>query len=160
MIAVSAIMRGVAEYLKEDTDLWKIVGLLHDIDYELVGENFVRHGIVSAELLTNVLPEVALHAIRAHNPRTGIAEKSKMDITLIAADSLSGLIVATALMMPDKRLATVRLKSLRKKFSDGSFARNVSRDDIKRCKELGLSLEEFFNLGLTSMQAISDSLNL
>jgi len=160
MIAVSAIMRSIAEHLEEDVALWEAVGLLHDIDYEMIGDNFDEHGLISAKLLLNILPDTALHAIKAHNSRTGIPEESKMDTALIASDSLSGLVVATALMMPDKRLATVKLRSLNKKFKDSSFARNINRDNIKRCNDLGLSLGEFFTFGLTSMQAVSDELNL
>jgi putative nucleotidyltransferase with HDIG domain len=160
MIAVSAIMRGIAEHLEEDIALWEAVGLLHDIDYEMIGDNFDEHGLISAQLIRNILPDDALHAIQAHNSLTGIPEMSKMDTALIAADSLSGLIVATALMMPDKKLATVKLRSLKKKFKDGSFARNINRVNIKRCNDLGLSLNEFFALGLTSMQTVRNELNL
>jgi predicted hydrolase (HD superfamily) len=160
MIAVSAIMHGIAEHLEENAALWEAVGLLHDIDYEMIGDNFDEHGLVSARLLLPILPDSALHAIKAHNSRTGISEENKMDTALIAADSLSGLVVATALMMPDKRLATVRLRSLTKKFKDNSFARNINRDNIKRCTDLGLSLSEFFALSLTSMQAVSNELKL
>lgn len=160
MIAVSAIMRGLAKRRGEDPDLWEAVGMLHDIDYEKFGDDFHRHGVLSADMLTAVLSEAALHAIRAHNPRTGVPADSEMAVALIATDALSGLVVATALMMPDKRLATVRVSSLMRKFKDGSFARNVSREDISRCGELVLSLEEFFALGLTSMQAVSDELGL
>jgi len=160
MIAVSAIMGGIAEHLEENVSLWEAVGLLHDIDYEMIGDNFDEHGLVSARLLLPILPDAALHAIKAHNSLTGITEENKMDTALIAADSLSGLVVATALMMPDKRLATVRFRSLTKKFKDSSFARNINRDNIKRCKDLGLSLSDFFILGLTSMQAVSNELKL
>lgn len=160
MIAVSAIMGGMAERLDEDPDLWEAVGMLHDIDYEEVGEDWDRHGLVSAEMVDDVLPEDGLHAIRAHNPRTGFEARSNMDIALIAADGLSGLLVATALMMPDKKLATVKVRSLRRKFKDSSFARGISRENITRCEELGLTLDEFFALGLASMRAVSDELGL
>jgi len=160
MVAVSAVMRGLAERLGEDPDLWEAVGLLHDIDYEEVGSDWDRHGLVSAEMVADVLPEDGLHAIRAHNPRTGAEARSSMDVALIAADGLSGLVVATALMMPDKKLATVKVRSLRRKFKDSSFARGVSRENIARCGELGLPLDEFLALGLASMQSVSDELGL
>ena len=119
-----------------------------------------RHGLLSAEMVSDVLPEEALHAIRAHNELTGVEAKSPMDIALIAADALSGLIVATALMMPDKRVATVKIRSLKKKFKDKSFARGVDRSRIRRCEELGLTLEEFFDLGLKAMRSVSEELGL
>ena len=158
MIAVAAIMRGLARHLKEDADLWEVVGMLHDIDYEMIDNDFSRHGIVSAEILSDVLPDEALRAVKAHNPRTGVPAESRMEVGLVAADALSGLVVATALMMPDQTLTTVRVRSLMKKFKDGSFARGVSRKDISRCEELGLHLNEYLALGLTSMQTVSDQL--
>lgn len=160
MIAVSAIMRGLAQHLGGDPDLWELVGLLHDIDYEEVGGDMKRHGLLSAEMVSDVLPEEALHAIRAHNELTGVEAKSPMDIALIAADALSGLIVATALMMPDKKVATVKIRSLKRKFKDKSFARGVDRSRIRRCEELGLTLEEFFDLGLKAMREVSEELGL
>jgi putative nucleotidyltransferase with HDIG domain len=160
MIAVSAIMRGVAERLGEDTGLWEAVGMLHDIDYEEVGGDWNRHGLVSAEMVAGVLPEEGLHAIKAHNSLTGVEAKSAMDVALFAADGLSGLVVATGLMMPDRKLAQVKVKSLTRKFKDNSFARGVNRENIMRCEELGLGFEEFLALGLSSMQAVSDELGL
>jgi putative nucleotidyltransferase with HDIG domain len=160
MIAVSAIMHGLAERLGEDPDLWTAVGMLHDIDYEEVGDDWDRHGLVSADMVADALPDEGLHAIKAHNPRTGFDAKSKMDVALMAADALSGLVVATALMMPDKKLATVKVRSLRRKFKDSSFARGVSRENLMRCEELGISFDEFLSIGLTSMQAVSDELGL
>lgn len=160
MIAVSAIMRGVALKIGEDPELWEVVGMLHDIDYEEIGEDWDRHGLVSAEMVKDVLPEEGLQAIRAHNPRTGVETKTHMDIALLAADGLSGLIVATSLMMPDKKLAQVKVRSLRRKFKDKSFARGVNRENIKRCEGIGITFDEFLTIGLESMQMISDELGL
>lgn len=160
MIAVSAIMRGVARRLGEDSVLWEVVGMLHDIDYEEVGDDWDRHGLVSAEMVSDVLPEEGLHAIRAHNTRTGVDVESCMDIALLAADGLSGLVVATGLMMPDKKLASVKVRSLRRKFKDRSFARGVNRDNIMRCEELGITFDEFLAIGLESMQSVSGELGL
>lgn len=160
MIAVSSIMRGLAERLGEEPELWGAVGLLHDIDYEEVGEDWRRHGLVSAEMVKDILPKEALHAIKAHNQMTGVKAESRMDIALIAADALSGLIIATALMMPGKRLEEVKVSSLRRKFKDGSFARGVSRDNIMRCEELGIKLDEFFEIGLESMRRVAADLEL
>jgi putative nucleotidyltransferase with HDIG domain len=160
MIAVSAIMRGVAEKLGKDSALWEAVGMLHDIDYEEVGEDWDRHGLVSAEIVADALPEEALHAIKAHNPRTGVEAESLIDIALLAADGLSGLVVATGLMMPDKKLDKVKVRSLKRKFKDRSFARGVNRDNIRRCEEFGISFEEFLAIGLESMQSVSNELGL
>ena len=160
MIAVSSIMRSLARRLNEDEGLWEAVGLLHDIDYEMVGNDWDKHGLVSAEMIRDLLPEAALHAIKAHNPKTGVGLESRLDIALIAADSLSGLIIATALMMPGKKIAEVRVKSLINKFKDRSFARGVDRNNILLCEKLGISLDDFFSLGLTALTALSEELGL
>jgi len=160
MIAVSTIMRGLAQRFAENTELWEAVGMLHDVDYEEVGQDWDRHGAVSAEIVKELLPEEGLHAIRAHNPRTGSNPESLMDISLFAADALSGLIIAMALMVPDKKVVNVKVSSLVKRMKDKSFARGVSRENIMRCIEIGLSLDEFLSIGLSSMQSVADELGL
>lgn len=160
MIAVSAIMEALAEKLNEDCELWKLVGLLHDVDYERTKDNFDEHGKISAEMLRGTLPEEALHAILSHNERTGVKPESKMDFSLIVSDALSGLIIATALVMPSRKLEEVRVESLLRKFKDKSFARNVQRDRILMCEKLGISLEEALETGLEALKRISDELGL
>ena len=159
MLAVATIMHRLARKLKENSRLWFLTGLLHDLDYELV-ENFKEHGVKSAEILRNILPEEALEAIRAHNEMTGYKSKTKLAIALKAADQVSGLIIATALVMPHKKLEEVKLSSLKKKFKQKDFARSVKRDKIKLCEQLGLSLEEFLELSLESLKEIHDKLGL
>ncbi len=159
MLAVATIMRRLARKLKENDMLWFLTGLLHDLDYEMV-ENFKEHGIKSAEILKNVLPEEALEAIRAHNEMTGYESKTRLAIALKAADQVSGLIIATALVMPHKKLEEVKLSSLKKKFKQKDFARSVKRDKIKLCEQLGLSLEEFLELSLEALKEIHDKLGL
>ena len=151
MIAVGAIMRGLANEFGEDKTLWEVVGILHDVDYESFGEDFSRHGAVSAEIVQAMLPDIGVYAIRAHNPLTGSSPKSRLDLALYSADALSGLVIAMGLMMPDKKLASVKVTSLVKRMKDKSFARNVSRENILRCSELSLPLEEFMSIGLASM---------
>jgi putative nucleotidyltransferase with HDIG domain len=160
MIAVGAIMKGVAERLDQDLDLWENVGILHDIDYEDVGEDWDRHGLVSADMVSDVLPKESLKAIQAHNPRTGVLAETPMEVALLAADGLSGLVVATSLMMPDKKLASVKVRSLKKKFKDKSFARGVNRENIMRCEEMGIPYSEFLAIGLEHMKRVSDELGL
>lgn len=160
MIAVSAVMRKLAETLSEDKALWEAVGLLHDLDYEELGEDMSRHGLVSAEMLKTILPEEGLHSIRAHNEMTGVQAEKPIDYSLIAADAVSGLAIATALMMPHRTLAEVRVRSLRRKFKDKSFARNVDRDRIMYCTKLGMSLEDFLAVALEALQSVSEELGL
>jgi hypothetical protein len=161
MLATEAIMRGLAARLGEDPDAWGLAGLGHDLDAEETEDDFTRHGAVAAETLRGLgLPDDAVHAVAAHNPDTGIAATRRIDVGLIAADQLSGLITAAALVRPEKDLAGVKLKSVRKRYREGAFARGVDRDAIARCEELGLELDEFFALGLEAMQGIAPELGL
>jgi uncharacterized protein len=161
MLATEAIMRGVATRLGEDPELWGLVGLGHDLDSEQTEDDFTRHGDVAAGVLRDLgLPEQGVHAVAAHNPATGVAADSTIDVALVAADQLSGLITAAALVRPDKDLAGVKVKSVRKRFREGAFARGVDRDAIARCGELGLELDEFMAIGLEAMQGIAPDLGL
>jgi putative nucleotidyltransferase with HDIG domain len=161
MLASEAIMRAVAVHLGEDADVWGLAGLGHDLDVEQTADDFTRHGREAAELLAAVgAPDDVVHAIAAHNPATGALVERPIDVALIAADQLSGLITAAALVRPDKELAGVQAKSLRKRYRETAFARGVERASIARCEELGIPLEEFFALGLSAMQDIAASLGM
>jgi putative nucleotidyltransferase with HDIG domain len=160
MIAVGAIMKGLAANFGENEDLWEAAGILHDVDYEEVGQDWTKHGAISAEIVKDLLPVEGLHAVRAHNPQTGYLPKSKMDWSLYAADGLSGLIIAQGLMMPDKKIASVKVSSLGKRMKDKSFAKGVNRENILKCTEIGLQLEEFFQIGLKSMVEVAGELGL
>lgn len=161
MLATEAIMRGLAQRLGTDPDVWGLAGLAHDLDTEDTEADPTRHGVEAAAVLRQLgLPEEAAHAVEAHNAATGVAAGSEFDIALLAADQLSGLITAAALVRPEKDLAGVRLKSVRKRFREGAFARGVDRDSIARCADLGLELDDFMAIGLTAMQAIAPELGL
>ena len=161
MLATEAIMRALALRLGEDPDVWGLAGLAHDLDSEETEGDVPRHGVVAAEAARSLgLPEEAVHAVAAHNPATGVAAGTPLDVALIAADQLSGLVTAAALVRPEKDLAGVKAKSVRKRFREGAFARGVDRDCIARCEELGLDLDEFLALGLEAMQAIAPDLGL
>lgn len=159
-LAVEAIMRALARELGEDEGLWGLVGLLHDIDYEVVGKDLSRHGLVAAEVLKDLLPPEALDAIKAHNELTGYQSNSKLAYALKASDHISGLIVATALVMPHKKLEEVSVESVLKKFKQKDFARGVRRDRILYCGELGLTLERFTEIALNALKGIHEDLGL
>lgn len=161
MLATEAIMRALATRLGEDPHVWGLAGLGHDLDTEETEGDFSRHGRVAADALRDLgLPEEAAHAVAAHNPDTGVAATERIDVALIAADQLSGLITAAALVRPEKDLAGVKVKSVRKRYREGAFARGVDRESIARCEELGLELDEFFGLGLEAMQGVAPELGL
>ena len=160
MLAVEAIMRKLAEHLGENVELWGLTGLLHDLDYELTGGDLNVHGLKTVEILKNILPPEALDAIKCHNDALGFEATSKLAFALKAADHVSGLIVATALVMPHKKLEEVKVKSLRKKFKQKDFARGVDRSRIMLCEEIGLDLKAFLELSLEALKSIAEQLGL
>jgi len=159
MIAVGAIMRGMAERFGEDPDLWEAVGILHDIDYETFGDDFSKHGAISADMVQSLLPEDAVNAVRRHNPLTGHEPETRVDVSLLAADAMSGMIVANALVRPTK-LEGMKPKSIRGRMKDKSFARQVSRENIMRCEETGLPFSEFAQIAIKAMQSVADEIGL
>ncbi|MCK4439265.1 HD domain-containing protein [Candidatus Bathyarchaeota archaeon] len=159
MIAVGAIMRGMAERFGEDPDLWEAVGILHDVDYETFGDDFSRHGAVSADMVQDLLPEDAVNAVRRHNPLTGHEPETRFDISLLVADGISGMIVANALVRPNK-LDGMKAKSIKKRMKDKSFARQVSRENIMRCEEIELPFSEFAQIAVKAMQGVADEIGL
>lgn len=160
-LAVEAIMRGLAEYLQEDIDKYGIAGLLHDIDYELTADDPEKHSLLGAQILEakGLDPEL-IYAVKVHNEIHGLQRISTLDKALYAADPVSGFITAAALIRPEKRLSEVQIKSLKKRFKETSFARGASREQMKTCSELGLSLDDYFMIALTSMQKIAGDINL
>lgn len=157
-VSVEAIMRFLARRLGEDEELWGITGLLHDIDYELVSKDLSRHGLLAVEILKDLLPSEVLEAIASHNELTGRTSELRLAHALKAADQISGLIVATALVMPNKKLDEIRVESLLKKFKQKDFARGVDRSRVLLCEKLGLSLEEFASISLEALKSVHNEL--
>lgn len=160
-LAVEAIMREIAKNMKEDENLYGIVGLLHDIDFEKTKENPELHGKVCVELLNNLITEDIKHAILSHNfERTKVEPNNKLDYALIASDAISGLIIACALILPSKKLEDVTPHFVANKFKQKDFARNCKRDRILFCRKLEISEEDFFEISLNALKKISGILGL
>ncbi len=159
MLATEVCMREVAERLGGEVEQWSIAGLLHDLDYDSTKDDFPRHGFETVEMLAGKgLIEDILQAIVSH---TGHVErKSVMDKALYAIDPTTGLIVAAALMHPDKKLASLDVNFIMRRFKEKRFAAGANRDQIQTCSELGLELEDFLGVCLKGMQSISDELGL
>lgn len=162
MLASETIMRALAKKLQKNEDEWGLTGLLHDLDFEQTKNEPLKHGLVTAELLApEGFTEEQLHAIKAHNvEHTGVARESELDFALTCAEQLTGLIVACALVQPDKKLAAVTVESVMKKFKQKPFAAGCSREDIQLCEKLGIPLEQFVGLGLEVMRGIAHELGL
>lgn len=160
-LAVEVIMRGLAEHLHEDVEKFGLAGLLHDIDYDETGDDPRRHSLLGAEILEKegLEPDI-VYAVKVHNEIHGLERQSILDKALYAADPVSGFITAAALVRPDKKLAEVQMKSLKKRFKESAFARGASREQMATCSELGLERDEFLNIALESMKKIADQIGL
>ena len=161
MLATEAIMRALARRFGEDEEEWGLTGLLHDIDMELTEGDMGAHSRLGADLARELGGSEAMaRAILCHNETHGIPPETSLDKALCCADPLTGLIIAAALVRPDKKLAGVEAKSVRKKFKEKSFAAGANREQIARCADLGLELDEFLALGLEAMKGIAPQLGL
>jgi len=161
-IAVGACMKGLAKRFNKNEEKWEIAGLLHDVDYEMMKDNFDEHGIKGAEILKEegILDEDILNSIRRHPGHEGYKPETKMDWALYSSDPLTGLIVAATLMHPSKKLSGVDVRFVKKRFKEKRFAAGANRDQIRQCEKLGLELDEFIQICLESMQGVSDELGL
>ena len=160
-LATEAVMRALARRLDADEELWGVTGLLHDLDFPETKDDPTRHGLLSAELLEGKLPDEALNAIKRHNAEMlGLKRETTFDLALTAAETITGLVVATTLVYPDKSLASVKPKSVTKRMKEKAFAANVNRDLIRLCEDFDLPLPEFAALSVEAMRGISDDLGL
>lgn len=163
--AVEAIMRGLAKRLApEDVEYWGIVGLLHDLDEEHCDwQNHPEvHGPTSVEILKNegIEDPVLFDAICAHNPLCGVKAKTTLQYAVLAADPMSGFVKAVAQIYPDKKIASVKHKSVMKRFNERRFAAGANRDYMEAIEFTGLSLDDLIDVALEEMGAISDKLGL
>lgn len=159
-LTMESVMRWYAEALGygEDADFWATVGLLHDVDFEQYPE---QHCVKAPELLAEIDADEALvHAVCSHGYGivADVEPVHQMEKVLFAADELTGLIGAAALMRPSKSVQDMELKSLKKKFKDKKFAAGCSRDVIARGAEmLGWTLDELMEKTIDAMRACEDS---
>lgn len=164
MLAVEAAMRAYAERFGEDPDLWGLVGLLHDFDYERYPDISVEgHPVVGAKVLRERgCSEEVVRAILSHAEEvTGVAPESLMERTLVAVDELTGFLVAVALVRPSKSILDVEVKSVRKKWKVKEFAAAVNRQQIEEAAEaLGVPLDEHIQVVLDAMKANAEALGL
>jgi putative nucleotidyltransferase with HDIG domain len=161
MLAVEACMRAYARKFGEDENKWGITGLMHDFDYEKYPTP-AEHPFVGNKILEERgYPEDMRRAILSHADYSGVKRESKMEKTLYACDEVSGFITASALVKPNKSLAEVEAKSVRKKMKDKAFARSVNRDDIiNGAVDLGVDLEEHIAFCIEAMKGIARELGL
>jgi putative nucleotidyltransferase with HDIG domain len=164
MLAVEVAMRAYAQRFEGDADLWGVVGLLHDFDYEQYPDVAIDgHPVVGSKILKERgVSEDIIRAILSHAETiTGVAPISNMEKTLVAVDELTGFIIAVALVRPSKSILDVTVKSIKKKWKDKTFAAPVHREEIEHAAEnLGIPLDEHMQIVLTAMQDAADVLGL
>lgn len=165
MLAAEAMMKALAKKFEpENEEEWAMAGLLHDGDYS-EGVPVETQGIQISNWVKEMgyeIPETVAHAMAAHNmDNTGIKPESKMDWALFCGDSLTGLIVASTLVLPSKKISDVTLENVLKRFKEPKFAAGTRREEIKMCEEhLGISLEEFVRITLQAMQGVHEQIGL
>lgn len=163
--AVESVMRALAEKIDpERVELWGIAGLLHDLDADVVDwkSDPSLHGPKTIEILKEASfgNEEMYHAILAHNEATNTPIVSAMDRALYASDPITGFITAIALVYPDKKINSVKVKSILKRMDEVRFAAGANREAMRSIEKLGISFEDFAQLSLDAMKEISDILGL
>ncbi len=167
--AVEAVMRELAKKLEpQKEEEWALAGLVHDLDIDILDyknneEQVKNHGLKTVEILkeNNIGNEYIYQAIKAHNGDLNGQERiSIMDKAIYAADPITGFITAIALIYPDKKISSVKLKSISKRMKDKRFAAGANRDAMRSIEEVGISFEEFAEISLSAMTNISDVLGL
>ncbi|MEA2683634.1 MAG: hypothetical protein QOK05_1962 [Chloroflexota bacterium] len=159
-LAVEAAMRGLARRAGEDEELWGIVGLVHDFDYEQHPDP-LEHGLAGGRILRELgWPDVVIHAVESHNDHVGVLRENLMEHSLFACDELSGFIVAVALVK-GRDLTMVEPRSVHKKLRDRGFARSVSREDVEKgFRELGVDPDEHIRFLVESLSKVASSIGL
>ena len=161
-LASEAVMRALARHLNEDEELWGLAGLLHDLDAEATAADLSLHTHQTVKILGDlgVAPPI-IDAIRMHNEEAHDQKRSsRFHHALAAGETITGLITATALVYPDKKLASVKPKSVSKRIKERQFAAGANRAIIKECELINIPLPDFCALCLKAMQGIADELGL
>jgi putative nucleotidyltransferase with HDIG domain len=161
MLAVEAAVRGYARKFGEDEEDWGVVALLHDFDYER-WPSLEDHPFRGAEILRERgYPDWVIRAILSHAEYSGVPRESMLEKTLFACDEMAGFVTAASLVRPSKSVLDLEASSVVKRMKDKAFARNVSREDLRRgAEELGLPLDEHIANVITFMRERADVLGL
>ena len=161
-LASEAVMKAIANKLGRDEEKWGLAGLLHDIDVEITNADSMTHGQVSIDILKPLGVDAdVIEAISMHNECSAKEPRSKeFHYALAAGETITGLITATTLVYPDKKIAGVKPKSVVKRMKEKNFAASVKRENIMECELIGIPIPEFAELAIAAMQTISADLGL
>ena len=148
LYASEAVMKALASRLGRDMDKWGLAGLLHDIDIEITNADPHTHALKAVDILREAgLEEDLIDAVKMHNEYA-------------TGETITGLIYATALVYPDKKVAQVKPKSVIKRMKQSAFAASVKRENIMECEKIGIPLEEFVEISLNAMKGIAEKIGL
>ena len=161
-LSSEAVLRALAKRLGRDEEKWALAGLLHDIDVEATNADPKTHSQKAREILADYnLDEDILDAISMHNEMaTGLPRETEFQHALAAGETITGLIYATALIYPDKKIDPVKPKSITKRMKQKAFAASVNRDIIMECEKIGIPLPEFVEISLNAMKEIGEDIGL
>ncbi|MCG6947551.1 MAG: HDIG domain-containing protein [Acidobacteria bacterium] len=160
-LCVEAAMRAYARSFGEDEEMWGVIGLIHDFDYQQNPTEDTHLHVGTAILRDRGWPEDWVRIVASHADYMGVPRESKAAKALFAVDELSGFLTACALVRPDKAIAEVKVKSVKKKLKDKAFARGVNRDDVRNgAEELGVELGEHIEFVREAMATVADQLEL
>jgi uncharacterized protein len=161
-LASEAVMRGLARHLGRDEEKWGLAGLLHDLDVEITNAEPTIHGTQTEILLRdyNVDPEI-LDAIRMHNEcSSGKERNTEFQHALAAGETITGLIFATTYVYPDRKLTSVKPKSVVKRMKEKMFAASVKRENILECEKIGIQIDEFAAISIEAMLPVANDIGL
>ena len=164
-LAAGALLKALAFHFgKEDeAENWELAGLLHDLDWEKTEENPAVHTSLTSQILQeNNFPPLVIEAIKRHNRAAGNpAPETLLEKVLYYTEEITGLIVASALILPSKKLADLTVDSVLRRLKEKSFARGIDRELLKEVPgQINISVEELISIALKTMQAMSDELGL
>ena len=160
-LASEAVLKAIARRLGQNEENWGMAGLLHDIDVEITNADPLVHGQKAVEILRGKVSEDIIDAIAMHNEDSAGAERSTVfHHALAAGETITGLITATTLVYPDKKIASVKPKSVVKRMKEKAFAASVRRESILECEKIAIPLDEFAAISIEAMQGISNDLGL
>ena len=158
LISVEGVMRALARRFGEDEDLWGLTGLFHDLDQDQTHDDPERHAHVAAEWLREAgVDERVVNGVLAH-----AQERYRTDLmakTVVHADAVAGLLVAAALVRPEKATG-MKVSSVKKKLKEKAFAPGVNREEITGVESIGLGLDDFIAAGIEGLQSVADEIGL
>ena len=161
-LASEAVLRGLARHLGRDEEKWSLAGLLHDLDVEVTNAEATIHGTQTEALLKDydIDPDI-LDAISMHNEWSSGKERStEFQYALAAGETITGLIFATTYVYPDKKLTSVKPKSVVKRMKEKMFAASVKRENIMECEKIGIPIDQFAAIAIEAMLPIADQIGL